>query len=46
MPFSKLKLSTPLQELLKKNNYTKPTAIQEQVIFLDIFLDTSSYPLF
>jgi len=32
MPFSKLNLSTPLQELLKKNNYTKPTAIQEQVI--------------
>jgi superfamily II DNA/RNA helicase len=32
MPFSKLKLSAPLQEVLKKNNYIKPTAIQEQVI--------------
>ncbi len=32
MPFSNLKLSTPLQELLKKNNYSKPTPIQEQVI--------------
>ena len=32
MPFSKLKLSNRLQELLKKNNYTQATAIQEQVI--------------
>jgi superfamily II DNA/RNA helicase len=32
MPFSKLNLSTPLQELLKTNNYTKATPIQEQVI--------------
>ena len=32
MPFSNLKLSTSLQELLKKNNYTKPTPIQEKVI--------------
>ncbi len=32
MPFSNLKLSTSLQELLKKNNYSKPTPIQEQVI--------------
>ncbi len=32
MPFSNLKLSTPLQELLQKNNYSKPTPIQEQVI--------------
>ncbi len=32
MPFSKLKLSSSLQELLKTNNYTKPTPIQEKVI--------------
>ena len=32
MPFSNLTLSTSLQELLKKNNYTKPTPIQKQVI--------------
>jgi superfamily II DNA/RNA helicase len=32
MPFSKLNLSNRLQELLKKNNYAKPTPIQEQVI--------------
>jgi superfamily II DNA/RNA helicase len=32
MPFSHLNLSTPLQELLKTNHYTKPTPIQEQVI--------------
>jgi superfamily II DNA/RNA helicase len=32
MPFPKLKLSTLLQELLKQNNYTTPTPIQEKVI--------------
>jgi superfamily II DNA/RNA helicase len=32
MPFSNLNLSTSLQELLKINNYTKATPIQEQVI--------------
>lgn len=32
MPFSKLKLSQPLQKELQKNNYLKPTAIQERVI--------------
>jgi superfamily II DNA/RNA helicase len=32
MPFSKLELSDTLQTLLKENNYTKPTAIQEKVI--------------
>ena len=32
MSFSKLKLSTQLQKELQKNNYLKPTAIQEQVI--------------
>ncbi len=28
MPFSKLELSTTLQALIKKNNYTKPILIQ------------------
>jgi superfamily II DNA/RNA helicase len=32
MPFSKLKLSESLQKELQKNNYKKPTPIQEQVI--------------
>jgi len=32
MPFSTLKLSTQIQVLLKENNYTKPTPIQEKVI--------------
>ena len=32
MPFSKLKLSSSLQTLLKTNNYTKPTPVQEKVI--------------
>ena len=32
MPFSHLKLSSTLQELLKQNNYTMPTPIQEKVI--------------
>ena len=32
MPFSKLKLSTSLQLLLKENGYVKPTPIQERVI--------------
>ena len=32
MPFSKLKLSKPLQDLLELNHYKKPTPIQEQVI--------------
>lgn len=32
MPFSRLKLSNALQQLLQDNNYTKPTPIQEKVI--------------
>jgi len=32
MPFSKLNLSSSLQQQLKENNYTKPTPIQEKVI--------------
>ena len=32
MPFSKLQLSTTLQALIQKNNYTKPTPIQGKVI--------------
>lgn len=32
MPFSKLNLSSILQQLLQKNGYTKPTPIQEKVI--------------
>lgn len=32
MPFSKLELSTTIQETLKKNDYLIPTAIQEKVI--------------
>ena len=32
MPFSKLELSDTLQTLLKENNYSNPTAIQEKVI--------------
>ena len=32
MSFDKLNLSTPLQQALKQNNYTKPTPIQEKVI--------------
>ncbi len=32
MPFSKLALSEKLQELLRQNNYTQPTPIQEKVI--------------
>jgi len=32
MPFSKLGLSPQIEETLKKNSYTKPTAIQEKVI--------------
>ena len=32
MSFSHLMLSTSLQQLLTKNNYSKPTAIQEKVI--------------
>ena len=32
MPFTKLNLSNPIQEALGKNNYTKPTPIQEKVI--------------
>ena len=32
MPFSKLKLSTPLLHVLQKNNYKQPTPIQEKVI--------------
>ena len=32
MPFSNLKLSTKLQEILEQNSYKKPTPIQEQVI--------------
>jgi len=32
LPFSTLKLSTKLQEILKQNDYKKPTPIQEQVI--------------
>lgn len=32
MPFSTLKLSTQIQVLLKQNNYSKPTPIQEKVI--------------
>ena len=32
MPFSTLKLSTPIQKALAENNYSKPTPIQERVI--------------
>ena len=32
MPFSKLQLSTTIQALIKKNNYTNATPIQEKVI--------------
>jgi len=32
MPFSKLKLSKTLQQELQKNNYLKPTPVQEKVI--------------
>jgi superfamily II DNA/RNA helicase len=32
MPFSKLNLSKPLQDILERNLYKKPTPIQEQVI--------------
>ncbi len=32
MPFTTLKLSTPVQKALAENNYTKPTPIQEKVI--------------
>lgn len=32
MPFSKLNLSSTLQQRLKQNNYTNPTPIQEKVI--------------
>jgi len=32
MPFSKLKLSNALQQLLQTNNYNRPTPIQEKVI--------------
>ncbi len=32
MPFSKLQLSSPIQRTLQRNNYIKPTPIQEKVI--------------
>ncbi|CAA6812052.1 MAG: ATP-dependent RNA helicase RhlE [uncultured Sulfurovum sp.] len=32
MPFSQLKLSSPLQQALQKSNYLEPTPIQEKVI--------------
>jgi len=32
MPFTTLKLSTPIQKALAENNYSKPTPIQERVI--------------
>ncbi len=32
MPFTKLKLSNSIQDALEKNNYIKPTPIQEKVI--------------
>ena len=32
MSFTKLQLSEPIQQVLKQNNYTTPTPVQEKVI--------------